>query len=167
MNIATDLSINQFISGLPKDCVNLDDISKIIGKKLESKRGAWYYYNEIQDFIQKNLNKCDYLLNDFEEIDDHSMWPRDLSESERKLYENQIKSKLKETAEIVSKQAGNIPGELAEILNDIKEKPPVFNWKQYFRRLVGNCISTDVVSAKFAPFPPRSSRMLAFPSLKR
>lgn len=44
------------------------------------------------------------------------MWPKDISEAERKLYENQVKSKLKETEALVNKQVGHIPGELKEIL---------------------------------------------------
>lgn len=151
MNIAADCSINQYISGLPKDCVTLDNISKLIGKPLESKRGAWYYYKEIQDFSQNNPDKCGYLLSKFGEIDDHSLWSKDLSEAECKLYENQIKSKLKETAEIVSKQAGNIPGELSEILDNIKNKPPVFNWKRYFRRLVGSTITSNIELTRMRP----------------
>lgn len=153
MNIAMDCAINQFIDNLPPKCVTLQSLSEKLGKKLEAKKGAWYYYKEIQDFAQKNPDKCDAILgaDGYEDIDDHSMWPKDISEAERKLYENQIKSKLKETAEYVSKQAGSIPGELSEILQKIKEKPPVFNWKKYFRRLVGNAITNDIQLTRMRP----------------
>ena len=153
MNVALDCSINQFIDNLPPNCVTLQSLSKTLGKKLEAKRGAWYYYKEIQDFAEKNPDKCvgGFGAGKYEDIDDHSMWPKDMSEAERKLYENQIKSKLKETAEYVSKQAGSIPGELSEILQKIKEKPPVFNWKKYFRRLVGNAITNDIQLTRMRP----------------
>lgn len=153
MNIAMDCAINQFIDNLPPNCVTLQGLSAKLGKKLEAKRGAWYYYKEIQDFAEKNPDKCvgGFGAGEYEDIDDHSMWPTDISEAERKLYENQIKSKLKETAEYVAKQAGNIPGELSEILQNIKEKPPVFNWKKYFRRLVGNAITNDIQLTRMRP----------------
>lgn len=153
MNLATDCAINQFISGLPKGCVTLEGLSEVLGKQLEPKRGAWYYYNEIQDFARNNPDKCHPSkgIGDFKEIDEHTKWPKDISEAERKLYENQIKSKLKETAEAVSKQAGVVPGELNEILKRIKEKPPVFNWKKYLRRLIGNSITSDIQLTRMRP----------------
>lgn len=153
MNIAMDCAINQFIENLPSGCVTLKNLSEKLGKQLEPKKGAWYYYKEIQDFVEKNPDKCGAAsgLDGYKDIDDHSMWPKDISEAERKLYENQIKSKLKETAESVSKQAGSIPGELSEILQKIKNKPPVFNWKKYFRRLVGNAITSDIQLTRMRP----------------
>lgn len=153
MNIAADCTINQFIQNLPSGCVTLQSLSKKIGKKLEPKRGAWYYYKEIQDFAKNHPEKCQPNgdIDGFDDIDDHSMWPSDLSEAEKKLYENQVKSKIKETADVVSKQAGSIPGELEEIIKRIKDKPPVFNWKKYFRRLVGNAITNDIQLTRMRP----------------
>lgn len=159
MNIAMDCAINQFIQNLPAGCVTLQSLSRKLGKTLEANKGSWYYYKEIQDFAKKHPEKCrpapgtngEGGLDGFDEIDDHNLWPKDISEAERKLYENQIKSKLKETADAVSKQAGSVPGELSEILQKIKEKPPVFNWKKYFRRLVGNAITSDVQLTRMRP----------------
>lgn len=153
MNIAMDCAINQFIQNLPSGCVTLRSLSNTLGKQLEANRGSWYYYKEIQDFAKKHPEKCQPNgdIGNFDEIDDHTMWPKDLPEAERKLYENQIKSKLKETADAVSKQAGSIPGELGEILKGIKNKPPVFNWKKYFRRLVGNAITNDIQLTRMRP----------------
>ena len=146
MNIAEDVSINQLITGLPGGCVTLQSLSKILGKKLEPNRGSWYYYREIEDFAKKHPDKCmlGVGVGDFKQIDDHTMWPSDISEAERKLYENQVKSKLKETEAFINKQAGHIPGELKEILEKIKNNPPVFNWRNYLRRVVGDSISSDL-----------------------
>lgn len=150
-------SINQFIQNLPKDCVTLSSLSKTLGKQLKPKESSWYYYKEIQEFAKNHPEKCipvgngQYGLGDFDDIDDHNLWPKDVSEAERKLYENQIKSKLKEIADNVSKQAGNIPGEMVDILKKIKNKPPIFNWRQYFRRLVGNSITSDILLTKMKP----------------
>lgn len=153
MNIAEDVSINQLITGLPGGCVTLQSLSKILGKKLEPNRGSWYYYREIEDFAKKHPDKCmlGVGVGDFKQIDDHTMWPSDISEAERKLYENQVKSKLKETEAFINKQAGHIPGELKEILEKIKNNPPVFNWRNYFRRVVGDSISSDLQLTRMRP----------------
>lgn len=153
MNIAEDVSINQLITGLPGGCVTLQSLSKILGKKLEPNRGSWYYYREIEDFAKKHPDKCmlGVGVGDFKQIDDHTMWPSDISEAERKLYENQVKSKLKETEAFINKQAGHIPGELKEILEKIKNNPPVFNWRNYLRRVVGDSISSDLQLARMRP----------------
>lgn len=153
MNIAEDVSINQLITGLPGGCVTLQSLSKILDKKLEPNRGSWYYYREIEDFAKKHPDKCmlGVGVGDFKQIDDHTMWPSDISEAERKLYENQIKSKLKETEAFINKQAGHIPGELKEILEKIKNNPPVFNWRNYLRRVVGDSISSDLQLTRMRP----------------
>lgn len=153
MNIAEDVSINQLITGLPGGCATLQSLSKILGKKLEPNRGSWYYYREIEDFAKKHPDKCmlGVGVGDFKQIDDHTMWPSDISEAERKLYENQVKSKLKETEAFINKQAGHIPGELKEILEKIKNNPPVFNWRNYLRRVVGDSISSDLQLTRMRP----------------
>lgn len=144
MNIAMDCAINQNIQNLPIGCVTLASLSDKLHKVLLPKQGSWYYYNEII----KSSKSFDY---GFLDIDDHSIWPDEISEAERILHETQLKSKLKETAEIISKQAGNIPGELDEILKQIGNKPPVFNWRQYFRRVVGNAITSDIQLTRMRP----------------
>lgn len=166
MNIAMDASINQYIQNLPADCVTVESLSKQCGKNLELKRGAWYYYNELLEYAEKNPE----FMNQFNNIDSHDMWPGDeMSEAERTLYDNQIKSRLKETAEQVAKQAGKIPGELSSILEAIKNKPPVFNWKRYFRRLIGNSITSEIQLTRMRPskrFPDaRGIRMKRKPNI--
>jgi predicted metal-dependent peptidase len=154
MNIATDVVVNQIVTGLPDGCVTLQNLSKLIGKNLEPNRGAWYYYNEIQKFVKEHPEKCipdTGGLANFKSIDNHDMWPKDISEAERKLYENQVKSKLKETEALVNKQVGHIPGELKEILEKIRNNPPVFNWRNYFRRVVGDSISSDLQLTRMRP----------------
>lgn len=166
MNIAMDASINQYIQNLPANCVTVESLSKQCGKNLELERGAWYYYNELIDYANKNPE----FINQFNNIDSHDMWPGDeMTEAERTLYDNQIKSRLKETAEQVTKQAGKIPGELSSILEAIKNKPPVFNWKRYFRRLIGNSITSEIQLTRMRPskrFPDaRGIRMKRKPNI--
>lgn len=166
MNIAMDASINQYIQNLPADCVTVESLSKQCGKNLELKRGAWYYYNELLEYANKNPK----FMDQFNNIDSHDMWPgEEMGEAERTLYDNQIKSRLKETAEQITKQAGKIPGELSSILEAIKNKPPVFNWKRYFRRLIGNSITSEIQLTRMRPskrFPDaRGIRMKRKPNI--
>lgn len=166
MNIAMDASINQYIQNLPADCVTVESLSQQCGKNLELKRGAWYYYNELLDYANKNPK----FMDQFNNIDSHDMWPgEEMGEAERTLYDNQIKSRLKETAEQIVKQAGKVPGELSSILEAIKNKPPVFNWKRYFRRLIGNSITSEIQLTRMRPskrFPDaRGIRMKRKPNI--
>lgn len=176
MNLAMDCAINQHINNLPKDCITLEGLSNKIGKKLEPNRGSWYYYKELEEYAKKNPDKCNQFGvptngngGDFKEIDSHDLWPDDMSEAEKSLYETQIKSRLKETADAIIKQAGKIPGELSSILERIKNNPPVFNWKRYFRRIIGNSITNEIQLTRLRPskrFPDaRGIRMKRKPNI--
>lgn len=164
MNKGMDCEINQYINLLPDDAITLDKVSKLLGKKLEPKKGSWYYYKELQQFYKNNPHADIGKM-----VDDHSLWPKDLPEAEKKLLENQIKYKLKEVAEQVTKQAGSIPGELSEIIKALKQKEPVFNWKKYLRRVIGNAITSEIQLTRMRPskrFPDaRGIRMKRKPNI--
>lgn len=163
MNQGMDCEINQYIDLLPDGGITLDKVSKLLGEKLEPKKGSWYYYKKLQQYKQNNP------LPNFIASDDHSLWPKDLPEAEKKLLENQIKYKLKEVAEQVTKQAGSIPGELSELIKALKQKEPVFNWKKYFRRVIGNAITSEIQLTRMRPskrFPDaRGIRMKRKPNI--
>lgn len=163
MNQGMDCEINQYIDLLPDGGITLDKVSKLLGEKLEPKKGSWYYYKKLQQYKQNNP------LPNFIASDDHSLWPKDLPEAEKKLLENQIKYKLKEVAEQVTKRAGSIPGELSEIIKSLKQKEPVFNWKKYFRRVIGNAITSEIQLTRMRPskrFPDaRGIRMKRKPNI--
>ena len=88
---------------------------------------------------------------DFEPLDDHSTW-RDfdnLPEATRQLMQNNVNAILKATAEQVEKQRGTIPGNLVGIIEKLKEKKSeVFNWKAYFRRLLGSIYDVNIKSTR-------------------
>ena len=85
-------------------------------------------------------------------VDDHSKMQDggdngfgDLSESERELISKQIDHIAKNTAEQTIKQRGTIPGCFKDYIEGLfKQKPAIFNWKKYFRRLIGTAISIDL-----------------------
>jgi len=138
-NIAADLEINQYIKEewLPEGAITRNSFPTIT---LDVKAGTNYYYHELL----KNLNSNDpdqnlkNLLSSNEDI--HETWKdfESLTETEKKLIQNQADYILKNTAESINKSRGLIPGELKSKIDELfKIEEPVFNWKAYLRRALG------------------------------
>lgn len=88
----------------------------------------------------------------FDPNDSHNSWKDfgDLSNAERELIDQQIDYIAKNAATQVKKTCGNIPGEFADYINDLfKEKESVFNWKAYFRRVIGNSFIMYLKSTRY------------------
>lgn len=153
MNIANDCEINCYINNLPDDAITPNSLSNIINEKLEPKKGSIYYYNKIMNFARNNPDKClpDLSMMSLPNMDDHSIWPKDLSEAEKSIIDNQIKYKIKETSDNVKRGRGHLPGEIQELLKLIEDKPPIYNWKKEFKQLIGNSISFDIVPTRLRP----------------
>lgn len=87
----------------------------------------------------------------FNPIDDHSKWKefRNLPEATQQLIANNIDVALKNTAEQIEKQRGTIPAEFKELIEKLRtKKPEVFNWKAYFRRLLGSIYDVNIKSTR-------------------
>ena len=88
---------------------------------------------------------------ELESFDDHSSW-KDFDnqpESVKQLMQNNINTILKNTAEQVEKMHGTIPGEFTELIEKLRKKQPeVFNWKAYFRRLLGSIYDVNIRSTR-------------------
>jgi predicted metal-dependent peptidase len=87
----------------------------------------------------------------FNSFDDHSTWKRfdDIPEATKQLMQNNINTILKNTAEQVEKMRGTIPGEFSELIEKLRQKKPeVFNWKAYFRRLLGSIYDVNIRSTR-------------------
>lgn len=145
MNVANDAEINQLLGDLPDGGVTLESISKICKKQLEPRKGSWYYYKELMAV------KNDPQMQNLSTLDDHSLWPSDLTEAEQELIKGQLKAKIKETAEQVEKMCGSVPGEFAGILEKIKNKPAIFNWKKFMRKMIGNTITSEITLTRMRP----------------
>ena len=68
------------------------------------------------------------------------------------------------------KQCGKIPGQFKEYIDSLFEvKPQIFNWKAYFRRVIGNLITSEIKLTKMRPsrrFPDaRGIKMKRKPSV--
>lgn len=84
-------------------------------------------------------------------IDTHSTWKtfKDMPQATKQLMQNNIQATLVRTAEQVEKQCGSIPGGLSEIIEKLREKKPeIFNWKAYFRRLLGSIYDVNIRSTR-------------------
>lgn len=79
------------------------------------------------------------FLEQFKEFDDHTLWPDDMSDSEREQLQEDIDTMLAFAADEIEKAQGTIPGELVGRIEKIRQKPrPATDWKRYFRRYLGN-----------------------------
>ena len=142
-NIAADLEINQYIDDdyLPEGGVTLESFKEL---NLPIKAGTRKYY-ELLEQACKNGN-CPSLESILDQMDGnsqycHKTWKEfdELTEADKKLVQKQIEHQLKETAEQTEKRCGNVPGELADLIERLRTiEPPSFDWKGYLRRFVGN-----------------------------
>ena len=245
-NISADAEVNSYIENLPKDGVAAEYIGRNIGKHLHNGLGTKKYYEEIQDYLnrqqqaqaqnpqkpcnggqggqqdsqqsssspseatpdesQKDDKQKDSQTpppppqdkpepkepkdddkdsqeeaqgqpekgnenrqepapqqegeypEEFEDVfksyDSHSTWKdfKDMPEATQQLMQNNINAVIKATAEQVEKMHGTIPGEFVEIVERLREKKPeVFNWKAYFRRLLGSIYDVNIKSTRRKP----------------
>ena len=77
----------------------------------------------------------------------HKLWKKiqGMSDVEKKLAKNQIDHQIEDTAKNTAR--GLYPKEMAQIIDAIlAPKKPIFNWKAYFRRLLG--VSYDIYPKK-------------------
>ncbi len=142
-NVAADLEINQYIksSCLPEGGLTLESFPEL---KLPVKAGTKEYYDILMDAKKNSTSpSLDKLLDQMNGTSCycHSTWDEfdNLPESEKKLIKKQIEHQIKEVAQQTEKRRGNLPGELAELINRLLNvEPPKFNWKAYLKRFVGN-----------------------------
>ena len=142
-NVAADLEINQYIksSCLPEGGLTLESFPEL---KLPVKAGTKVYYDILMDAKKNSTSpSLDKLLDQMDGTSCycHSTWDEfdNLPESEKKLIKKQIEHQIKEVAQQTEKRRGNLPGELAELINRLLNvEPPKFNWKAYLKRFVGN-----------------------------
>lgn len=179
-NIACDLVINQFCDQnnkmeRPADGQFLENYKELNLKPMESTQ---YYYDQLLKAKQKKENSegtedskagpkgnkkgtsgCKYFdeMLDNQPEDWHASWAemtKDMNELEKKLLEKQIQSAIKEVAEQVEKQRGEIPAHLKDLVNKALEvKKPVMDWKILLRQFMGSCMNADPYKTRKRPNP--------------
>ncbi len=137
-NIAADMAVNSFI-----DKIEDDDFIRAEDYGFPIEMGVKWYYNELMKGAKKQPKgggNSSEKSSETKEITNHDSWKavENISDSQKQLLHNQVDYLIKNAAESVIKSRGTLPGELQEyIKNLLKKHTPVFNWKQYLRRLVG------------------------------
>ena len=152
-NIAADCEVNSYIPILQKD-----PYCYPARWNLENNKGTKFYYENLPDESDQpndgsEGNNGD-SSNSYDPNDSHASWKdfQDLSDTEKQLIENQIDYQAKNTAETCQKLIGSIPGELKEYLDSLfKIKSQIFNWKAYFRRVIGNLITSELYLTRMRP----------------
>jgi len=142
-NIAADLEINQYIDNdyLPEGGITMETFPEL---DLPERAGTKKYYELLEEAQQEgNCPSLESLLSQMDGDSQycHKTWEEfdELSEADKKLVQKQVEHQLKETAEQTEKRRGNIPGELADLLERLRHiEPAKFDWKGYLRRFIGN-----------------------------
>ena len=145
-NKAADCEVNSYIPILQKDPYCYPAYWN-----LENNKGTKFYYENLPDEPDQPQGNDG---NNYDPNDSHASWKdfQDLSDAEKELVNQQIDYQAKNTAEHVQKLIGSIPGELKEYLDSLfKIKPQVFNWKAYFRRVIGNLITSELYLTRMRP----------------
>jgi len=174
-NIAADLEINQYLFAMD-DVDNLAGALKLedhgFDPKNEALKGTRYYYEKLMQKREKNqLPKGTQQLYEAmakgeQTICSHKTWNEfeGLTESEKRVIEEQIRSQMKSSWENVDKSRGNIPNALKGILDEIlKPKKAIFDWRRTIRQFTGaysNEIFTKKLRRKY------NKRFPAMPGLK-
>lgn len=150
-NLATDLAQNQFITGLPKDCVTLDKFPK--EWKLKEKESAEYYYNEMM----KHSNKISVSQNPdgsyhvtikdpkgktIAEFDVNDMDGSEWKDSDGgELSKEVVRQAVKEAVDQMKRSQGTLPQGLEVAVNEILQ-PPKISWNQLLRQYIAASIKS-------------------------
>lgn len=138
-NIATDAEVNQYIDVIPEGGVDYRKLDETTPPP--PKAGSKYYY----EFLLARQKK--QQMPPMPSPTNHDHWKdfQGLSEAEKTLISNQTDHIVKQVAAQVMKSRGTVPAELQEYVDSLfKVNPPVFNWKAYFRRLIGFAIDVFI-----------------------
>lgn len=152
LGLATDCEVNSYLSNLDNSWV----VPSIWN--LPEKQGTKFYYEEIlkQAPPQQKQQSGGGGSGDSQgnndgmpqTKDDHTQWGKDFqecSDAEKQLIQNQINQQIKTAAEQTIKMRGTIPAEMKEIVDELfKPKPRIFDWKAYFRRMLGSIYDINI-----------------------
>ena len=153
LGLATDCEVNSYLRNLDNSWV----VPSIWN--LPKKQGTKFYYEEIlkqdppqQQQQQSNGGGSGDSQDNKDRMpqtkDDHTQWGKDFqecSDAEKQLIQNQINQQIKTAAEQTIKMRGTIPSEMQEIVDELfKPKPRIFDWKSYFRRMLGSIYDINI-----------------------
>lgn len=160
LKLAADCEVNSYLAGVPENWIKASMWS------LPAKQGTKYYYSNIIN-SQDNKKEDSQQSGDKEKednnnkgnnngssnapnpniTDSHEEWKdfQECPDAVKQLVKNQIEAQVKSAAEQTIKMKGNIPRELTVLINGLyKKKPRIFDWKSYFRRMLGSIYDINI-----------------------
>lgn len=128
-NVAADCHVNSFIDDLPPGGLTADKYN------LPPMLGTKFYYENIPEDKDNDPTLDVHDWKDFQNA----------SDAEKQLIKNQIDHMAKQSAEQVKKMNGTVPSQFKDYIDELfKVKERVFNWKAYFRRMIGTAIDVEL-----------------------
>lgn len=133
VNLALDVSINQFIKNLPMDSYKLERVNREYSLDLKEDKPIEIYAEEIEKAIKAKLSKSmnDEKNDDIGEIIDiskaHDVW------EESTLNQDSIKDITKKTA--ISAYNGKAPKDIEGIIKAYSEKAEI-SWKDALKKVI-------------------------------
>lgn len=137
-NIAGDMSINQYIPNLPKDCVNVKDWKHSVKGVIEpfpSFRSMEEYYELIKNNKKENEDK----FKKYKEFDVHD-WEGMDEETKQKMFD-EAKKLIKRTIEKTSYDHSRVPDSIKDLLQEIETLASGINYRQILRNAIKRSVS--------------------------
>lgn len=128
INLAMDLSINQYLMYLPSWSVKLENVRMAYNVELDEEQTMEQYAAKIQEVLDKRTKKNNVFEQDFSKV--HEIW-NDMNED---VYIEQMDEIIKKTA--ANSYRGKIP-ESIDILMKALNKVPEISWKDYLKKFIG------------------------------
>ncbi len=128
INLAMDISINQYLMYLPPWSKKLENVSMEYNVELKEDATMEYYAAKIQGALDK-LSKKD-KLKDWDSSNTHKIW----NEMDEDIDSHQMDELLRKIAG--NSLRGKIPESIDILMKNINKKPEV-NWNNYLKRILG------------------------------
>lgn len=141
INIAMDITINQYLEYLPPYATTLEWINSKYNLKLDSYETFEYYVDKIQAELdlqeydehgeENDNNESDSIKTDYDPEKTHSIWTESDDIDEKTFREFTEKF-------ISQSQKGKVPTYLEDIISSLKNSKAELPWNLYLNRLMGS-----------------------------
>ena len=141
INIAMDITINQYLEYLPPYATTLEWINSKYNLKLDSYETFEYYVDKIQTELdlqeydehgeENDNNESDSIKTDYDPEKTHSIWTESDDIDEKTFREFTEKF-------ISQSQKGKVPTYLEDIISSLKNSKAELPWNLYLNRLMGS-----------------------------
>ncbi len=145
-NIAGDMAINQFITGLPKGAVDVFEWIDDYGNPFPTFQSMECYYDLIRreqsrekDKNRRGKGNVQKMVDDYTPMDEH-YWG-DLTETQKQEMLEEAKKIVKRTIEKSSSSHTTIPNGIKELLEEIESIAEGLNYKQIIKSTIKRTVS--------------------------